>query len=169
MNSTDEKFDLVDQEDRVIGSALRSQIHAQGLLHRAVHLWLFHPDGRLLLQRRSLQKDREPGRWTSSVSGHVNAGENYDTAMHREIPEEIGIPTSSCLALTRLHYIPACSETDQEFVWLYRATHSGPFTPDPHEVAGLTFFSPQEIDRLIIRQPHDFSTCLLFLWQKHHP
>jgi 8-oxo-dGTP pyrophosphatase MutT (NUDIX family) len=89
--------------------------------------------------------------------------------MHREIPEEIGIPTSSCLALTRLHYIPACSETDQEFVWLYRTTHSGPFTPDPHEVAGLTFFSPQEIDRLIIRQPHDFSTCLLFLWQKHHP
>ena len=75
MNLHDETFDVVDPHDRVVGSAPRSQIHARGLLHRAVHLWLFHPDGRLLLQRRSLTKDREPGRWTSSVSGHVNSGE----------------------------------------------------------------------------------------------
>jgi isopentenyl-diphosphate delta-isomerase type 1 len=169
MNSTDEKFDLVDQEDRVIGSALRSQIHAQGLLHRAVHLWLYHPDGRLLLQRRSVHKDREPDRWTSSVSGHVNAGEEYDTAMHREIPEEIGIPAASCLSLIRAHYFPACPETDREFVWLYRAIHSGPFTPDPHEVAGLTFFSPQEIDQNMILHPEEFSTCLRFLWQHSRP
>jgi 8-oxo-dGTP pyrophosphatase MutT (NUDIX family) len=99
----------------------------------------------------------------------VNSGEEYDGAMSREIPEEIGVPSTTCRELARLKYFPACTETDQEFVWLYRAIHSGPFTPDPQEVAGLTFFSPQEIDQLIIRQPQDFSTCLLFLWQKHHP
>ena len=118
MNPPDEKFDLVDPNDRVIGSAPRSEIHSRGLLHRAVHLWLFHPDGRLLLQKRSLDKDREPGRWTSSVSGHVNSGEEYDAAMHREIPEEIGIPTETCQNMSRVQYFPACPETDQEFVWL---------------------------------------------------
>ena len=166
MNPHDETFDVVDQDDRVIGSAPRSEIHARGLLHRAVHLWLFHPDGRLLLQRRSLSKDREPGRWTSSVSGHVNSCEEYDTAMHREIPEEIGIRTSTCESLARIKYFSACKETDQEFVWLYRATHPGPFLPDPGEVAGLEWFTPSQIDQMLLIKPADFSSCLRMLWEK---
>ncbi|MCX6936202.1 MAG: NUDIX domain-containing protein [Verrucomicrobia bacterium] len=166
MNVSDEKFDLVDRNDRVVGSAPRSEIHASGLLHRAVHLWLFHDDGRLLLQRRSLTKDREPGRWTSSVSGHVNAGEEYDTAMHREILEEIGIPSSACHSFLRLRYFPACQETDQEFVWLYRAFHSGPFKPDPTEVASLEWFFPNQLDQMISKQPDDFCSCLRFFWKQ---
>jgi len=166
MNGPDETFDIVDRADRVVGSAPRSQIHARGLLHRAVHLWLFHDDGRILLQKRSLSKDREPGRWTSSVSGHVNSGEEYDGAMSREIPEEIGVPSTTCRELARLKYFPACTETDQEFVWLYQATHSGPFQPDPTEVAGLEWFTPAQIDQMLIRQPSDISSCLRMLWEQ---
>jgi isopentenyl-diphosphate delta-isomerase type 1 len=166
MNPPDERFDIVDRDDRVVGSGLRSEIHARGLLHRAVHLWLFHEDGRILLQKRSQTKDREPGRWTSSVSGHVNSGEEYDTAMNREIPEEIGIPTATCQGLGRIKYFSACDETDQEFVWLYRATHSGPFQPDPSEVAGLEWFTPAQIDQMLVDQPGDFSSCLKMLWKQ---
>ena len=165
MNSADEPFNIVDETDRVIGSAPRSEIHARGLLHRAVHLWLHDAAGRILLQRRSLTKDREPGKWTSSVSGHVNAGEEYDAAMHREIPEEIGIPAGSCRDLARVKYFAACRETDQEFVWLYRANHSGPFQPDPAEVASLEWFDPQELEVRIQKQPHEFSSCLIHLWK----
>ena len=112
MNPPEEIFDIVDSNDHVIGTAPRSEIHAKGLLHRAVHLWIFHPDGRLLLQKRSLTKDREPGRWTSSVSGHVNSQEDYDTAMHREIPEEIGVPASTCKDFQKVKQFPASQETD---------------------------------------------------------
>jgi len=164
MNSVDERFDIVDASDRVIGSAPRSEIHGRGLLHRAVHLWLYDPTGRILLQRRSLSKDREPGKWTSSVSGHVNTGEEYDTAMLREIPEEIGVPAGSCRDFGRVGYFPACRGTDQEFVWLYRAVHAGPFQPDPSEVAGLEWFSPDELEAKIKKQPQEFSSCLLHLW-----
>lgn len=165
MNSADEPFDIVDTSDRVIGSAPRSEIHARGLLHRAVHLWLYNPAGQILLQRRSLTKDREPGKWTSSVSGHVNAGEEYDAAMRREIPEEIGVTAQSCTGLQRVGYFPACRETDQEFVWLYRAVHAGPFQPDPTEVAGLEWFDPQQLDLRIQKQPEEFSSCLVHLWK----
>jgi len=165
MNSADEPFDIVDASDRVIGSAPRSEIHARGLLHRAVHLWLHDPAGRILLQRRSLSKDREPGKWTSSVSGHVNAGEQYDAAMLREIPEEIGIPAGSCRDFGRLGYFPACRETDQEFVWLYRAVHPGPFQPDPAEVVGLEWFDPQQLDLRIQKEAGEFSSCLIHLWK----
>ena len=166
MSSVDERFDIVDASDRVIGSAPRSEIHARGLLHRAVHLWLYDPAGRLLLQRRSLSKDREPGKWTSSVSGHVNAGEEYDTAMRREIPEEIGVTAQSCTNLERLTYFPACQETDHEFVWLYRAVHAGPFQPDPFEVAGLEWFLADQLEEKIKNHPQDFSSCLLHLWKQ---
>ncbi len=165
MNSADEPFDIVDTSDRVIGSAPRSEIHARGLLHRAVHLWLHDPAGRILLQRRSLSKDREPGKWTSSVSGHVNAGEEYDAAIYREIPEEIGIPAHSCRDFVRVKYFHACRETDQEFVWLYRAVHAGPFQPDPAEVAGLEWFDLQQLDLRIQKQPNEFSSCLVHLWK----
>ena len=165
MNSADEPFDIVDASDRVIGSAPRSEIHARGLLHRAVHLWLHDPAGRILLQRRSLSKDREPGKWTSSVSGHVNAGEEYDDAMHREIPEEIGVPAGACRDFVRVKYFRACRETDQEFVWLYRAVHAGPFQADPAEVAGLEWFDPEKLDGHIQKKPHEFSSCLVHLWK----
>ena len=165
MSGTDEKFDVVDASDRVTGSAPRSEIHARGLLHRAVHLWLHDPADQILLQRRSLTKDREPGKWTSSVSGHVNAGEEYDDAMHREIPEEIGVTAPSCAGLRRLAYFPACRETDQEFVWLYRAIHPGPFQPDSSEVAALEWFDPKKLDLLMEKQPGDFSSCLIHLWK----
>ena len=165
MSDTDERFDVVDASDRVTGSAPRSEIHARGLFHRAVHLWLYNPAGQILLQRRSLTKDREPDKWTSSVSGHVNAGEEYDAAMRREIPEEIGVTAQSCSGLQRIGYFPACRETDQEFVWLYRANHPGPFRPDSSEVAALEWFEPKNLDLLMQTQPHDFSSCLLHLWK----
>ena len=166
MNPPEEIFDIVDSNDRVIGTASRSEIHARGLLHRAVHLWIFHPDGRLLLQKRSLTKDREPGRWTSSVSGHVNSKEDYDTAMHREIPEEIGVPASTCKDFQKVKQFPASQETDQEFVWLYQAVHPGPFQPDPQEVASLDWFFPTQIDQILRDQPSTFSSCLRFLWNQ---
>jgi isopentenyl-diphosphate Delta-isomerase len=166
MNPPEEIFDIVDSNDRVIGLAPRSEIHAKGLLHRAVHLWIFHPDGRLLLQKRSLTKDREPGRWTSSVSGHVNSQEDYDTAMHREIPEEIGVPASTCKDFQKVKQFPASLETDKEFVWLYQAVHPGPFQPDPHEVASLDWFFPAQINQMLRDQPSTFSSCLRLLWNQ---
>ena len=166
MNPPEEIFDIVDSNDHVIGTAPRSEIHAKGLLHRAVHLWIFHPDGRLLLQKRSLTKDREPGRWTSSVSGHVNSKEDYDTAMHREIPEEIGVPASTCKDFQKVKQFSASLETDQEFVWLYQAVHPGPFQPDPHEVASLDWFFPAQIDQMLRDRPSTFSSCLRLLWNQ---
>lgn len=116
--------------------------------------------------KRSLTKDREPGRWTSSVSGHVNSQEDYDTAMHREIPEEIGVPASTCKDFQKVKQFPASQETDQEFVWLYQAVHPGPFQPDPHEVASLDWFFPAQINQMLRDQPSTFSSCLRLLWNQ---
>ena len=59
----EEVFDVVDRLDRVLGQAPRSQVHEQGLLHRAVHVFVFNSRGQLLVQRRSAEKDEYPLRY----------------------------------------------------------------------------------------------------------
>jgi ADP-ribose pyrophosphatase YjhB (NUDIX family) len=50
-------------------------------------VFVFHPDGRLYLQRH---KKRE-GRLDHTVGGHVLAGESYAAAAYREMHEEVGL------------------------------------------------------------------------------
>jgi isopentenyl-diphosphate Delta-isomerase len=87
----DELFDVVDEQDRVIGQATRREVHAKGLKHRAVHVLVFNGQGQVFLHKRSMLKDSAPGLWGASCAGHLDAGENYDQAALRELKEELGI------------------------------------------------------------------------------
>src|SRR5438128_2431355 len=118
MKTAEDIFDVVDKRDEVIDRQPRSFVHAHGLLHRAVHVLVFNSKGDLFLQKRSMKKDREPGVWVSSCSGHVDSGETYDETAVRELREEIGLAVKS--VPEKLFKIDACKETDAEFVWVYR-------------------------------------------------
>jgi len=86
-----ELFDVVDEQDRVVRQEARAEVHRLRLLHRAVHILVFNARGEVYLQRRSAKKDTYPNRWTTSCVGHVDAGEDYDTAAVRELAEELGL------------------------------------------------------------------------------
>ncbi len=160
----EELFDIVNEADEVIGSAPRSVVHARGLLHRAVHIWIYHPDGRLLLQLRTPTKDRHPNTWDSSASGHVDAGEDYLTAARRETVEELGIDPLP--ELEEICYVSACEPTGQEFIKLYRATYDGPLTPCPKEIAQLQWIEVEKLADWMKNTPQDFAPALPYLWEK---
>jgi isopentenyldiphosphate isomerase len=61
------------------------------LLHPVVHLHLFNSRGELFLQKRSETKDIQPGKWDTSVGGHVGLGESVEAALEREVREELGL------------------------------------------------------------------------------
>ena len=158
----DELFDVVNEKDNVVGQRWRSVVHRDGLLHRAVHVWVFNAAGQLLLQMRSETKDEFPSTWTSSASGHLDAGESYQSAAVRELEEELGISAD----LRFIEKLPAGPETAQEFTALFITRHEGPFTPHEKEVAGLEWWDVDEAARAAAEYPDRFSPPLRTLLQQ---
>jgi len=159
---SEELFDIVNERDEVVGRASRREIHRLGLKHRSVHVLVFSARGWLFLQKRSAAKDRHPGRWDSSASGHVDAGEDYDGAASRELQEELGLAAP----LERLFKIPAGPATEQEFVWVYRCEAEGPFRLAPAEIERGDWFAPEAVCRWIAEQPGDFASTFPLAWRR---
>ena len=128
-----EWLDVVDAQDVVITQRTRKEVHALRLTHRAVSVLIFDARGYLLIQERSAQKDQNPGRYSPSASGHVDAHESYPIAAARELREEVGLNAD----LTWLHTLPASSETHQEFTAIFSGHTEDTPRPDPEEVASV--------------------------------
>ncbi len=157
-----EIFDVVDENDVVIGQKTRDEVHAENLLHRAVHVFIFNKRGDLLLQQRSMFKDVHPGVWGSSVSGHLDAGEDYATAAVRELDEEMGIQTES--APVEIARIAPSEATGWEHVRLYRMSHHGSVSFPAAEVSAAAWFPLKEIEAWLAARPEDFSSGFIECW-----
>lgn len=160
----EEIFDVVDEQDEVIGAQPRREVHRLGLRHRAVHVLVFNARGELFLQQRSMLKDNWPGVWDSSASGHLDTGEAYDACALREVREEIGLTLA--VAPRRLFKLPACMETGMEFCWVYRVEHEGPFALQESEVRGGGWFTGEAIDDWIARRPNDHASGFRAIWAR---
>lgn len=122
----------------------RAAIHRDGDWHRAFHLWVMHPDGHVLLQRRARQKDLAGGKVDVSVAGHVRPGETLLDIL-REAEEEIGLVVRpgdlTFLQTMRSERRYPSGEVDREFQDVYvtlvtdRALHE--YFMDCREVAVL--------------------------------
>lgn len=162
---SEEWFDVVDASDAVVGRALRREVHARGLWHRAVHVLVFDSAGRIFLQKRSMTKDLSPGLWDSSCSGHLDSGEDYDTAATRELGEELGIPAAIAAQRTRWFRLEPSVETGWEFVWVYRLQHDGPFTLHPEEIETGEWLTLAEVTRRIATRPTDYCPSFKLIWR----
>ncbi len=159
----EEMFDIVDENDSVLGLRPRKEVHVNNLRHRAVHILITNEKGELFLQKRSIWKDRNPACWDSSAAGHVDTGETYEEAARRELGEEIGIDCP----VTKIGRLPCSPETGCEFIEVFQGRHEGPFRLASLEVETGAFFPREQVLAWLQRSPADFSPvfaqCLPFL------
>jgi len=158
-----EIFDVVDEHDQVTGQATRGEVHAQGLLHRAVHVLVFNKRGDILLQQRSMLKDAHLGLWDSSVSGHLDAGEAYETAAVRELAEEMGIE-AKCPP-TEIARLKPSAPTGWEHIRLYRYEHQGNIRYPAAEIESAMWFPIPVLDAWIKACAEDFASGFLECWK----
>jgi isopentenyldiphosphate isomerase len=146
---TEEMFDVVNDDDLVIGQERRSVVHRTGLQHRGIHVCLFTPDGKLLVQMRSSSRHASPSSLDCSVSEHVQAGEDYLSAAQRGMQEELGLTGIALQPVIsfKMNYGPH----DNEICRLFQGRLDDPSRVriDPLEVESVRYASLDELQALL--------------------
>lgn len=88
------KLNIIDESGEIVGEDTRENIHIKGLLHKEIHVWFYTPDGKIIFQHRSKNKDTFPNLLDATVGGHVEIGMDFEDTAIKEIEEEAGIKAS---------------------------------------------------------------------------
>ncbi|KAF5272435.1 hypothetical protein FQA39_LY07903 [Lamprigera yunnana] len=161
-----ERCFLVDNNDKIIGTASKKECHqvkSDGTipLHRAFSVFLFNKSGQLLLQRRANEKITYPGFYTNSCCSHPIAdvkGENEETdaigikkAARRRLNYELGIPVQ-CLPLEKFTYITRIKYMDvgngdwgeHEIDYVLFFHDNVPINHNPNEISEIAYISQKD-------------------------
>ena len=159
----EEWFPLVDEKGNVTGKAPRSVCHSGTmLLHPVVHMHVFNHQGNIFLQKRSMKKDTQPGKWDTAVGGHISFGEDLETALKREVREEIGLENVKYQFVTT--YIQQ-SDIERELVYLFFTLDHQGIKVDPEEIDEGKFWTWEEIKKTLGKNV--FTPNLEFELQKY--
>lgn len=140
-----ELFIVVNKQDIVIGYRTRYECHHdKNLIHRAIGVVVFNSKGQILLQKRSMFKDLNPGLYTLSASGHVTKGQTYYQAAQTELQEELGIK----IPLKREKKYLAKSHQETEMDYLFSGKYDGPFYPAEDEIEKVEFISIKNLSKM---------------------
>lgn len=138
---------IINEKGEIVGKSSREQCHSgQKLLHPVVHLHVFNNKNELFIQKRSETKQIQPGKWDTSVGGHVSFNESILKSLNREAKEEIGIDASEAKFL--FAYIWE-SEIEMEMVYVHLLKTDQIPKIDKREVVDGKFLNLSEIKEKI--------------------
>ena len=139
-----EYFPVVEPNGMVIGRSAREYCHSGAKpLHPVIHIHVIDRYSRIYLQKRSMRKKIQPGKWDTAVGGHVAYGETMMEALFREASEELGLTDFNPIYLETYLFE---SEIEKEMVNIFAAVGSYELTPDHDEVDEGRWWPVEEID-----------------------
>jgi isopentenyldiphosphate isomerase len=141
-----EMVDWIDEEGRVSRSLPRAEIRGRNLLHRVTATLVFHPDGRLFVQQRTLTKDVYPGLFDVCVGGTVVSGETFEQNACREVAEELGIRGAPVYTLFGHRFSDAVTNSA---IQVFACVYDGPIRFQPEEVADGFWADRSRVEALL--------------------
>lgn len=160
----DVPIQIVDEHDQPVGGATKQEAWERGLIHRIVRISILDENGRLLVQKRSQQKQPYPGCWDNSAAGHVDVGETYEQAALRELQEELGLQDVT-LQPVGDYYIEVHDDWRimKRFTRVYTAVLPSPvptFGLSPREVERTEWMDVAQVKQLVREHPDQVSDGL---------
>lgn len=149
---------LADENDNVIAAHIRGTPLKPGRYIRIAAVLVFNSKGNLIMQKIAAHK-KGGGQWLYSAAGHVDAGEDYQTAAQREMFEEIGISTPIEKEVVAFPLIRDGRQIAFHHVFI--AHSDAPIIPDTSEVAEIREISVSELKILIKQHPEQFFDAFL--------
>ena len=142
LNINIEKLPVVDASGKVVGGMSRQEAHGGSKkLHPVVHLHIIER-GAIYLQKRSDDKDIQPGKWDTAVGGHVDYGEDVEQALKREAFEELSVVGFKPNFIVK--YIWE-SEEECELVFSFFTRYDGEIVPNVDEISEGRYWKFQEV------------------------
>lgn len=139
-----EYFPIVEPSGLVIGRSTREYCHGGAKpLHPVIHIHIIDRFSRIYLQKRSMKKDIQPGKWDTAVGGHVSYGESVVEAVHREAFEELRLMEFNPIYIETYQFE---SSVEKEMVSVFAAVGTYDLTPDMDEVDEGRWWPIEEID-----------------------
>ena len=142
MNPADEIVAIVDDQNRVVGSAPRHDMRQNRLPHRSTYILVFNSRGDLCVQKRTATKDVFPGYYDIAAGGVVLAGETYEAGARRELAEEVGIHGVPLAHQFVFHYAD-----DDTQVWgsVFSCVYGGELVLQEEEVESAAFMPVADV------------------------
>lgn len=139
-----EWFPIVLPSGMVVGRSTREYCHSGAKpLHPVIHIHIIDRFSRIYLQKRSMRKDIQPGKWDTAVGGHVSYGESLIEAVYREASEELGFTEFNPIYLETYEFESA---VEKEMVNVFAAVGSYELHPDLDEVDEGRWWNLADID-----------------------
>lgn len=139
-----EWFPVVEQNGLVIGRSTRQYCHGGDKpLHPVIHVHIIDRFSRIYLQKRSMNKDIQPGKWDTAVGGHVSYGESILEAVYREASEELKLTQFNPIYIETYEFE---SSIEREMVNVFAAVGAYDLYPDLEEVDDGKWWELSDID-----------------------
>lgn len=165
--SQNAKIAVVDAADRPVGKIERGVVLKQGVRFRVVHIFVFDPQGKLLLQQLGKDRERNPLKWGSSVAGYLKVRESYVVAATRRLKEELGLEEPNLRTpLVKHGSIAMQDHASTKFITLYTTTTASlPDITEPGHIEAVGFRPIPELEAELKRSPESFTETFRYIYK----
>jgi len=149
---------VVNEQDEELGVMEKMAAHREGVLHRAISVFILNDNNELLLQQRALDKYHSGGLWTNTCCSHPMPAEDTLAAAHRRLMEEMGFDTTLEPIFTLRYKAEVGNDLiENEYDHIFTGRYSGAPVLNPEEAMAGQYVPLNDVARWLNERPQEFT------------